>query len=341
MLKRTCCTLVLASLLALCAHAAEWTVKDDVNTKEDAKIDPPGRKVDVMLDGKLVARFIYGEGQFKPYLHVYGEDGDCLTQWDPKQTFPHHRGIFIGWNKIGSDLGGPAKKGSTEKDPKGTFDLWHFNNGGKMEVLKFEKLEGGKDNATIVATIAWRGGNKDATGSDLLMTETRTLVISRPAPKKTQVDAAFEFKPARDVQLNGDLQHSGMHFRSTAELISEKRQKETSYLWEPDVALKGDKVISKELKWARLVLPVGKNWYTVTHLNAPANPVEELSTRDYGRFGFFFKKDLKKDEVMSLKYRIVTELAENRKAKATTEENPALRKEAQALYDDFTKSLAK
>src|ERR1043165_948191 len=203
---------------AWCAYAlpSEWTLKDGPNTVADAKVDPPGRKVDIFLDGKLVARFIYendpqtprGKGQIKPYLHVYGEDGDCLTDWDPKQTFPHHRGIFIGWNKIGSDLGGPPKKGTKEPDPKGTFDLWHFNNGGQMEVLKFEKLEGGKDHAILVATIAWRAGNKDASGSDLLLTETRTLLISRPASGSTQVDAHFELKAARDLSLSGDLQHS-------------------------------------------------------------------------------------------------------------------------------------
>ncbi|MEI6231868.1 MAG: DUF6807 family protein [Planctomycetota bacterium] len=341
MLKKYCLTAAMLFCIAAGSFASEWTVKDDVNTVEDAKLTPPGRKVDVALDGKLVARFIYGEGQFKPYLHVYGEDGDCLTQWDPKQTFPHHRGIFIGWNKIGSDLGGSVKKGTTTIDPKGTFDLWHFNNGGKMEVLKFEKLEGGKDNATLVATIAWRAGNKDASGSDLLMTETRTIVISRPSAKKTQVDASFELTAARDVSLNGDLQHAGVHFRSTAELQLQKRTAETSYVWEPSVESKGGKASSAEFKWARLQLPVGKNWYSVTHMNASTNPVEELSTRDYGRFGFFFKKDLKKAEVMKLKYRIVTEQIENGVAKPSAEQNAAARTSTQAEYDAFAKTITK
>lgn len=332
-----------------CAFSSEWTLKDGVNTVEEAKVDPPGRKVDIALDGKLVARFIYdndpatprGKAQIKPYLHVYGEDGDCLTQWDPKQTYPHHRGIFIGWNKIESDLGGPPKKGTTEKDPKGTFDLWHFDKGGKMDVLKFEKLEGGQDRATLVATILWHGGNKDASGSDLLLTETRTMIISRPAPDKTQIDAHFELKAARDLVLGGDLQHSGVHFRSTAELTLQKRAGETAYVWEPDVPGPGGKASSKEFKWARLVLPVGTHWYTVTHLNAPSNPVEELSWRDYGRFGYFFKKELKKDEVLKLDYRILTEFDAKRKAKVADSEKVELRKESQAEYDQFVKELRK
>src|SRR5687768_6635359 len=105
--------LFLAALLIFsAAHLrAAWTAVDGANDKLS------GRKVDIKDGERLVAQFIYGEGQIKPYLHVFGEEGDWLTEWSPKQSFPHHRGIYIGWNRISSDLG--------------TFDLWHFNNGGK------------------------------------------------------------------------------------------------------------------------------------------------------------------------------------------------------------------
>lgn len=345
---------VLIALSSLSAFSSEWTVKDDVNTKEDARIDPPGRKVDVLLDGKLVARFVYGEGQLKPYLNVYSEEGDCLTQWDPKQDLPHHRGIYIGWNKITSDLGGLAKAAKGEPkpaegtiDPKGSFDLWHMNNGGKMEVLKIEKAEGGADSGTIVATILWHAGNKDASGSDLLLTETRTMKISRPEGKKTQADLKFELKAMRDLTLGGDLQHAGMHFRGSAKILKTKIQNEkaknaigadyeTAYVWEPEPSVKG-----ADLKWARLMFHIGSNWYSATHMNAPSNPVEELSMRGYGRFGFFFKKDLKKDEVLPLTYRIVTESEKSLKAMPTADDKAAQKKEGAALYEEFTKTLAK
>lgn len=347
MLKKTSLALLLMSCTALMSFAAEWTVKDDVNTKEDSRLEMPGRKVDVSVDGKLVARFVYGEGQIKPFLNVFSDEGDCLTQWDPKQDLPHHRGIYIGWNKIASDLGGPAKKGSTEKDPKGTFDLWHMNNGGKMEVVKIEKAEGGKDDGTIVATIAWHAGNKDASGSDLLLTETRTMKLSRSEAKKTQVDLKFELKAARDLTLGGDLQHAGMHFRGSNEILKSKIQNdkaksaigadyETAYVWEPEGKIKGD-----DLKWARLMFHIGSNWYSVTHMNAPSNPIEELSMRGYGRFGFFFKKELKKDEVLPLTYRIVTQSEKGLKTIPTAEEKASQKSEGTALYTDFIKSLGK
>jgi len=312
----------LTLLTVLSSARADWAVKDDLNT------ELPGRKVDITQDGVLRARLIYGEDQIKPYLRVQGEESDGLNEWDPKQQFPHHRGIYIGWNKIASDLAGLDGKVKT-------YDLWHFNNGGKMTVAKLDKLEGGKNSATIVATIEWRGGAKDASGSDLLLTETRTLTVSRPVAKTTQVDAQFVLKPARDLSLGGDLQHAGVHFRASATVGA--RNKDTAYVWEPDIEGKGGKVASKELKWARLTFPIGERFYHATELNAPTNPVDELSWRDYGRFGFFFKKDLKKDETLTLKYRFLTELAEGISAKPTDGQRAAFRKAAQAQYDAFVK----
>lgn len=323
MVKKICLGLLLAA--ALTEVRAAWTLTEGTNT------GGPGSAVEVKLDGKLIARFVHGEGQFKPYLHLFGEDGEMLTNagldanGKPDGLFPHHRGIYIGWNKITSDLG--------------AFDLWHFNNGGKMTVAKFEKLEGGKDAATLVATIHWRGGKKDAAGSDLLLTETRTLVISRPEGKRTQVDARFELKAARDLTLGGDLQHAGIHFRGAKELPA--RKAETSYLWQPDLPGSGGKVASTNLQWCRLLYPIGPRWYSTTELNSPGNPVEELSWRDYGRFGFFFKKSLKQDETLRLNYRFLTARAEApaNTSKPSPEQARLARADAQASYDSYLKSF--
>ncbi len=312
----------LISLAVFASAFANWEVKDEANP------DSPGRCVNVTEDGVLRAQFIYGEGQLKPYLRMQGEEGDSLNAWEEKQPFPHHRGIYIGWNKIASDLGATAQGMKTT-------DLWHMNNKGTMTVAKLEKLEGGKDGGTLVAIIEWRAGAEDATGSNLLLTETRTLKVSRPRAKTTQVDAEFVLKPARDLTLGGDLQHAGVHFRASAAVGA--RAKETAYVWEPDLAGPGGKVVSKELQWVRLIFPIGERWYSATQLNAPTNPVDELSWRDYGRFGFFFAKVLKKDEVLSLKYRFLTELEDGLSAKPTEEQRAAARKAGQAEYDTFVK----
>jgi hypothetical protein len=313
--------LFLSALIALSFAGrlpAAWSVVDGANDKF------PGRKVDIKEGDRLVAQFIYGEGQIKPYLHLFGDEGDWLTEWSPKQTFPHHRGIFIGWNRITSELG--------------SFDLWHFNNGGKMSLVKFDQLEGGSDAARLVAMIEWRGGKKDAHGNDLLLVEKRTLVISRPEGKRTQVDAGFALQAARELTLGGDLQHAGVHFRAAAGV--KDRETETAYLWEPDLPGPGGKVSSPDAKWVRLTFPIASHWYAATEFNAPKNPVEEISWRSYGRFGFFFKRALKKDESLALKYQFIAERTEApaEPGKLSAEQKARARTEAQSRHAEFSRT---
>jgi hypothetical protein len=290
--------------------ADTWTIQQGANT------DSPGKMVLIERNGKPVARFVYGPGQMKPFLHVYGENGELLTnggldaQGEPTGLYPHHRGIFIGW-KINSELG--------------NYDLWHMNNGGKMEVANFERLDTGADSATIVANITWRAGKADETGNDILLNEKRTLVISRPQGKYTQIDGRFQLTPARDLNFAGDLQHSGVHFRA-ADRVAQDAKEQTVYLAEPDKVAKGG-----NLKWCRLAFPIGSRWYSAAEFNAPSNPVEELSTRDYGRFGYFFKRSLKKDEALDLKYRFVIQPLNS----AGFADLESARKESEAQYSSF------
>ncbi len=343
--QKSLAILVLLFSFAISGHA-EWTVQ------AVEKPDHPGKAVEVKAYGKPVARLVYGDGQKKPYLHVYGEAGELLTNSglsaDGKDSggFPHHRGIYIGWNKITSNLG--------------SQDLWHLNSkpAPQMVVSEFVKQTGGKDSATIVARIDWRANKKDDKGSDLLISETRTLVISKPDGKRTQVDAHFTLQAARDLELGGDLQHAGIHFRASNEVNT--RAKETSYLADPtnretkgkDFGASAVKPKAKapaqatqksELKWCRLLFPIGSRWYSAIELNSPGNPSEELSWRDYGRFGYFFKKKLQAAETLDLDYRfiIAPEEAPASKPAPSPEQAAKATAQAQADYAAFVKSLAK
>lgn len=303
-------------------EGGKWKIEEGANT------GAPGNKVDVTENGKLIARLIHGPGQFKPYLHVFGEEGELLTNGgldaEGKATgqFPHHRGIFLGW-KIDSELG--------------TDDLWHMTKGCKMEIEKnFNSVVANEkqSTATIKSTVLWHAGKKDKAGSDLLVTETRNLTFSRPGQNQTIIDATFVLNPARDVSLVGDLQHSGVHFRASNEVAT--RAKETSYLFEPERKVKGN-----DLKWVRLLFPIGERWYTAMEMNAPSNPVEEVSMRDYGRFGYFFKKKLKEGEPLTLRYRFLVEAVEAPadKPKQSAEQVEKSKAHCQELFEQFVDSL--
>ena len=102
--------------------------------------------------------------------------------------------------------------------------------------------------------------------------------------------------------------------------------------------------MSKEWKWNRLQFPIDGNWYSATQFNSPNQPVEELSWRDYGRFGFFFKKDLKKGEVQKLTYRFhiapsEQPALESEPPQVSKEQEKVWRAAAQTEYKNFVKSL--
>ena len=316
----------LAFVVAAPLAKAGWKIVEQANPLG------PGSAVDVLQDGKAVARLVHGEGQIKPFLHIFGSGGELVTnpgldkEGKVAGLYNHHRGIFIGWNRISSELG--------------KYDMWHKGGpgNGRYDIVKFKNTTT-KNSASIVAHIKWRATQKDASGSDVMISERRTFRVSRPGGRYTQVDASFELVAERDVSLGGDLQHAGVHFRAHTEVAT--RSKETSYLWEPSNAVGKGKVVDDNHKWARLLFPIGKRWYTAQEMNAPANGVKELSWRDYGRFGYFLPKKLKKGEPFNLKFRFAIEEVD---APANTPKQSDAQAKAShqlcaELYEAFLESL--
>lgn len=273
-------TLSLASFVA----AQQWEVRDVANE------ELPGRIIEVLADGTRVAGFIYGEGQMKTYLSVYDPDGNRLTNpgidadGNTRGRFPHHRGIFIGWNRIRSNLG--------------MDDLWHLRGNERMRVSEIKELEADSQGVRIVLDIEWLSSNRDDELEGLLISERREISISR-TDGRTRIDHKSEMRAARDVNLGGDLQHAGLHFRADAAVDDVRSQ--TSYLWAPaDLSPGRGRIISDDLLWVRFLFPLHDNWYSVTQLNHPDNRSTELSWRDYGRFGFFFNDELEAGEVREM-----------------------------------------
>ena len=120
-----------------------------------------------------------------------------------------------------------------------------------------------------------------------------------------------------------------------------RRNKETSYLWEPPNAAGKGKVIDDNHQWARLLFPIGKRWYTAQEMTTPANGVKELSWRDYGRFGYFLPRQLKKGEPFNLKFRFAIEEvdAPANASKQSNAQAKASHKLCAERYKAFLKSL--
>ena len=100
-----------------------------------------------------------------------------------------------------------------------------------------------------------------------------------------------------DVFLKGDPEHAGVQYRPANEV----EKKKTKYLF-PNGVTKVNGV--KDLPWAAENYTLGGKEYGVVHMNAPTNPKGTVHSayRDYGRFGAFFEKEIKKGNSLELDY---------------------------------------
>jgi hypothetical protein len=270
-----------------------------------------GEHVDVLLGKKPVLRFVNKPRDpkdhyltFKPFHQVFDpKEGKTLLSSGahpnvPEFKFPHHRGLFFGFNKI-----------SYERDGKKVdADIWH----GTKEVFstadKTTPGEAGEVFATLTSNISWHGPDGKTFADEL-----RTVTVYN-VPGGTMLDWSTELTTKLDkVRLDGDPQHAGFHFRATQE-VSKETAKQTYYL-RPDGKgkegdtrnwdAKGKDPKTVNLPWNAMSFMTGGKRYTALRINHPDNPKETRgSERDYGRFGDYFEFDLTPKTPLKLKYRV-------------------------------------
>lgn len=291
--------------------------------------DEPGQGLDVLLDGRAVARYMYARdlstperdnATFKTYWHFYDAQGKSFITKGPGGLFPHHRGLFLGWNKL-SDLtpstatttaatppaaGATATTAATPAPPM--WDLWHMTKKAAQVHQKFLVQEAGPVLARTTALIHWN----DGAGKPLL-SEERTVTIIRTGTDLL-LDWQSKLSPERDViRLDGDPEHSGLQFRPHDDVgknlkpgeVAAKDAKRTSvtYLFPRDGV---DAHKELDLAWAAMQFELYGQSYSVQHLNAPNNPKSTLYSayRDYGRFGAFAKSTVTRDKPLLVHYGI-------------------------------------
>ena len=253
--------------------------------------DTAGDHADVLLDGKIVARYMYAFDKstkerlletFKPYLHIFDAEGKAPITKGPGGVFPHHRGIFIGWNKISYD----GK----------SFDRWHMPDG-QIIHQKFAESKGDATSCTLTAINNWN----DKAEKPFLQ-EQRTMVFRKAtAPGRITVDCTFKITAiAGDVVLDGDPEHAGIHYRPAKELTTT----ETVYYYPVEKAAPHKDL---DYPWVGMTYTLAGKQYSIVEVSHPENPkgTKWSAYRDYGRFGAFPKAEIKKGETLTLKYRFL------------------------------------
>ncbi len=273
----------------------EW--HDDVSTEAT-----------LMHNGKNVVKYMYApldnsnEQQrietYKVYHHVYSPNGQELVTKGPGGLFPHHRGIFYGFNRI-------------QYDGK-SADVWHCTDGCNQSHEKSVVQVAGPVFGRHLAVVNWRGKDGQPFAQEL-----RELTAYK-VNGATLIEFNSRLESAGgDVRLDGDPQHAGVQFRASQSVPDETKGK--TYYIRPDGKgkpgefrnwshKKDDTEINLahvDLPWNALNFWIGENNYTCCYLDLPTNPKEaRFSERDYGRFGSYFEYDLSPENPLDVTYRI-------------------------------------
>jgi hypothetical protein len=302
-------------------------VAPDGAAKGFAFKDTAGQFLDVFLDGRPVARYMYAfdetrrDETYKPFLHIFAADGKSYITKGAGGYYTHHRGIFYGW------------QGMTWKDQKG-INIWEMAAGNQIH-QKFTAQKAEADKATFTSEIVWK--LKDGT---VLLDEERTFTFNRATlPTLALIDFSSTVKAmAGDVTLdtNTNAEHGGVHFRAADEKEGLDKSATKFLYTSVQEWQKGDpaKIIPKlGGPWAAMDFTINGAQYCAEEMSSPANPqkLEWSAYRDYARFGAFWPGNtVKNGETFTLNCRfwIVA-------GKAPT------RDEFQAHYDEYAKLQSK
>lgn len=253
-------------------------------------VDQPGEHTDLVSpEGKVLLRYMYARDTSNPerafdtakvFAHVMDAEGTNTITKGAGGKFPHHRGIFIGWNKLRH--GGKS------------HDLWHVRNT-EQKHRELLKKTANPDGANLTAVIDWIGNDGKP-----LIEEKRTYSVRQEDGIHAVVDFTSVLKAiGGDVELNGDPEHAGVQFRPSQQVADNKSAK---YIFhQSDI----DPKKIKDLPWVAEDFQVDDQWWSVQHMSHPDNATGARwsAYRDYGRFGPFTVVTIPEGESVTFRYR--------------------------------------
>jgi hypothetical protein len=268
---------------------------------------------------------------YKPFDHVYSFKPATQPSTQPADNrgtyrtitkgpggqFPHHRGIYFGFNKTAYG------------------DFWHCPDvSQRHESFDTSRELAGPLAAKMCSTTNWVGKDDKPKFRD-----TREVTAWRVSDDELVLDydITLETLTAQPEKLAGDAHHAGFHFRGANELANtaDKRRRGggAHYVFPESAKLIKDDVWGN-LPWVNANFELFGRRYSVTHMDAPANPdPTTYSSRPYGRFGAFFTGEVTQDKPIKVSYRLVIR---DITGGATTQPAKA---DVEAEYESFAKPV--
>ena len=270
--------------------------------------DHAGKYNELSVGGRPVLRYMYealdrsskeriGE-TYKVYHHVYDPRGTRYVTKGAGGKFPHHRGLFFGFNRI-------RYSGDRQAD------IWHCKNGEHQAHKEFVGEDMGGVLGRHQLAVDWHGQ-----ANDVFAKEARELTAYNTENGTLIEFATVLSSEVAKIRLDGDPQHAGFQFRGSQD-IPDKTADKTYYV-RPDGKGEPGKFRNWDVKatdkvslnhinlpWLAISFVLDDKRYTCCYLDHPGNPKPaRFSERDYGRFGSYFEYDLTKDKPLKLNYRI-------------------------------------
>jgi hypothetical protein len=305
--------------VTLAAVVTTWTVGPfDVARAADAKfawrVDEEAGTADLVVGDQPVIRYMFAYDPstlesslqtYKVFHHVFGPGTKTLVTKGAGGHYPHHRGLYVGWNKTSYD-GGSA-------------DFWHcgvnLKSVGPFDSQRHKKIvsqEADARHGAMTTEIHWIDKH-----DRLIVVETRTISVSKYATEASpgygwQIDWSTKLESRRGViTLDGDRQHAGFQFRAAND-VSEKNPasyvRPSGFPDQPKAFEVDDRKDPEQhinLGWLTMSYELDGQRFNVEYFENPSLPKpSRYSERPYGRFGAFFKTELKPDRPLTMKYRV-------------------------------------
>jgi hypothetical protein len=211
--------------------------------------------------------------------------------------FPHHRGLFLGWNRIGLK----------QNEVAAEVDTWHAKKA-HQELARETAREAGPVFGRQVLVVDWI--NETVQPPQPFIRETRELIVFPLGDQRLIHFSARLESLAGEITLAGDPQHAGFQFRA-AQSVADVTKDQTYYIRPDGIDRPGsfrnwpEHITHVNLPFHAMCFVIDGQRMTCARLEHPSNPGEaRFSERDYGRFGSYFEHRLTADQPLDLRYQL-------------------------------------
>ncbi|MEX0818237.1 MAG: DUF6807 family protein, partial [Pirellulaceae bacterium] len=238
---------------------------------------------------------------YKVFHHLFDQSGERIVTngpdgqsgYDSKQIlFPHHRGIFYGFNK--------CSYSGVER-----ADVWHCQRDDHQSHGGLQAREAGPVVGRHRVVVDWHGK-----GKQVFAKEQREIAVYHLPDGRLVEFSSVLSSEVGPLKLDGDPQHAGFQFRAHNE-VAAKTKGQTYYVRDDGQGKPGETrnwpqdKSQADLAWKGISFVLGDKRYTCAYLDKPTNPKEaRFSERDYGRFGSYFEYELDTGQTLAVNYRL-------------------------------------